>query len=165
MKNGAIVSLLVVALLAGAGVGYLIGVSRTPVTSSRSTSATTQTSCIITGESIGVALQVVRMDYSNDSLIPVADAAVSGGYVYYCYNEREATPFAPTMTNSSGQVDVFYGGGGIYYLNVTDPQTNYVFHLSIPARPVSATYVTLDITSGNVTTRFCEDDYDCSFGR
>lgn len=164
MRNEVIATLLVVAIIASAGVGYLIGVNRTPVTSSMSTSTTTQTSCIITGESIGVALRVVRMDYANNSLISVADAAVSGGYVYYCNNGREATPFAATMTNSSGQVDAFYGGGGIYYLNVTDPQTNYVFHLSIPARPVTATYVILDITSGNVTTRFCEEDYNCSFG-
>ena len=164
MRNAAVAALLVVAILAGAGVGYLIGVNGASTTPSKSPPATTQTSCTISGETTGVALQVVRIDYSTNSLVPVAGAAVSGGYVVYCDNARQATPFTPSMTNSSGQVDVFQGGGGIYYLNVTDPQTNYVFHLSIPARPVTATYVTLDITSGNVTTRFCVYGYNCSFG-
>jgi hypothetical protein len=164
MRNGIVASLLVVALLAGAGSGYLIGVNGAPITSTKSSSATTQTSCTISGETIGVALRVVEMDYSSHSLVPVADAAISGGYVFYCLAFRQVTPLTPTTTNSSGQVDVFQGGAGIYYLNVTDPQTNYVFHLSVPTRPVTATYVTLDIASGNVTTRFCAYNYNCSFG-
>jgi hypothetical protein len=191
MRNEATAALLVVAILAGAGAGYFVSTSKqstttltstitsfvtrsgytetvtqtVTATSSKSSSPTTQTSCSITGTTLGVALRVVR-EGANNSLIPVADAPVSGGYVVYCDGVRQATLFAPTVTNSSGEVDVFQGGGGVYYLNVTYPQTYYpqTYHLSIPTFPVTATYVTFDITSGSVTTRLCMYGYNCSFG-
>jgi hypothetical protein len=164
MRNGLAAALLLVAILAGAGAGYFFGASGISGGSKPSTPNQPQTICQITGEAIGVALHVVASNYSDSSTVPVAGAAVTGEGVLYCGGERQVNPFGSVSTNSTGWVDLFHDGGGVYYLNVTYPGSVLSYSLSVPVPPVTATYVTFNISTGNMTTHFCEYDLHCLGG-
>ena len=164
MRRVMISALLAIAILAGAGIGYLLGTRATqnPITTTSSTSS--QTTCTIYGQTIGVAFHLVAINYSDHSVVPVVGAGIKGEGVAYCNEEREATPIPLTATNASGWASLFLGGGGVYYLNVTYPGSGLAYSLSVPVRPVTATYVTVNISTGSVITSYCEYNINCTAG-
>ena len=171
MKNVEVAALLVAAIVAGAGAGYLIGVdvSRSQTGDGMpTTSMSTSTTCHITGETWGVALHVVAAEYSNYpnyyTTTPVAGAYVSAEGIFYCNDERKTTSILLATTNSSGWALLYNGGGGTYYLNITYPGSKLVYSLSVPVRPVTATYVTFNVSTGNTTTHFCQYNFHCTTG-
>src|SRR2546422_1161227 len=165
LKNGVVAVVLVIAMTGSAGAGFLVGSNVFGnITVGNPTAKTTKTTCHITGVTLGVRVRIVAIDYSNNSTVPVSNASVTGQNVVYCNDERQVTTFRPTKTNSSGWVGLSYGGVGIYYVNITYPNSNLTYSLSIPARPVTATYVVFNISSGNVTTHFCAFNYHCVTG-
>lgn len=86
---------------------------------------------------------------------------VSGEAVGYCGIQGQVTILGPATTNSTGWVSfIEYGLTGIYYLNVNE--TFWIYNLSIVTRPFTTTYVILNLSTGNVTTHFCE--YNLPFG-
>jgi hypothetical protein len=155
MKNGIAAVLLAVVLIAGAGGGYYAGLSQgrtMTVQSSTSSSASTSTSvtCADSGPTNGVELRVVA---NNGSW---AGVSVDGETVGGCNNQKIVTTLGPARTNSTGWV-VFLEGGlpGLYYVSVhADP--SYIFNMTIPAQPTTTTVVVLNLSTGNVTTQFCE---------
>ncbi|HEV2137850.1 MAG TPA: hypothetical protein VGR53_03345 [Nitrososphaerales archaeon] len=156
MRGAVFASIITIALVAGAGIGYLVGISQSGKNS------TPQTTCTILGETIGVALHVVATDYQSHSAVPVVGARISGDGVLYCNSAKQVSVFLPNTTNSTGWVDMFQGGGGEYYLNVTYPDSKSVYSLSVPVRPLTVTYATINISSGNVTIHFCQYGAQCS---
>jgi hypothetical protein len=54
--------------------------------------------------------------------------------VHYCNDGKEVLPIGGARTNSTGWVNLSDGGGGIYYLNVSLPNSKLVFSLSIPVQ-------------------------------
>jgi hypothetical protein len=126
-------------------------------TSSPFTSVSSRTSCISSGPTEGVVLRLVAN--GNTGIIPVAGAAVSGEDLWYCNDSPQITHFNSTLTNSSGWASLLFGGNGIYYLNVTYPNSNLVFTLSVMTQPSSVTYMIFNASTGNVTTYVCEFDH------
>jgi len=112
-------------------------------------STTVQATCTTSGPTLGVVLRVVA---NNGSW---AGVPVTGEAVGYCDGQKEVTNLGPSLTNSSGWVSFLEGGlNGIYYLHVNE--SAWVYDLSIPAQPTTVTYAVLNLSTGNVTTRFCE---------
>jgi len=162
LKTGVIAALLVIAIVVSAGVGYLFGLSVSgSQTNKNSTIQTTSTSttCTISGETMGVWLRVVESTYPNGSVVPVSGVNVNGQWVLYCNDQRQTTKFEPSQTNASGWDILSYGGGGFYYVNISYPYSPLTIILSIQTRPVTATYATFNLSTGNVTTHFCEFNY------
>ena len=161
-----IVSLLVVAILAGAGAGYLLGMNASGTQTSKSTTITStntpaSTTCTTTAQAIGVRLRVVQSTYPNETVVPVSGAIVNGAWVIYCNDKRLPTAFGPSYTNTTGWVGLLYGGGGYYYVNVSFPYSPLVVPFSIPTEPGATTYATVNLSTGNVTTHFCGFEEHC----
>ncbi len=155
-----VVTAVAVAVILSGSAGYLLGSARPSGLAGSGTSA--QTTCTIAGETIGVALRVVAIDYSTHSVVPVVGAGINGSGVLYCNGERQVTVFPEATTNASGWVEVFHGGGGIYYLNISYPGSNLIYSVSVPVMPVTATYVVFNASTGNVTTHFCSYNFHCT---
>jgi hypothetical protein len=117
----------------------------------------TTTSCTVSGPTLGVVIQVLANNYTGNgvSVIPVVGAKVSGEAVGYCNNILQPSTLQPTTTNSSGWASLLDGQFGLYNLEVAYAPT-LVFNLSIVTNPSSVTYVTFNISTGNMTTHFCE---------
>lgn len=163
MNGRVLASGFVVAILISAGAGYLVGSNTiTKGVVGGHSGSTTQVSCSISGETIGVVVQVLAIDYSSHSAVPVAGVSVSGQDVYYCNDNKQVSEINPSSTNSSGWVSLFDGGGGMYYLNIRYPDSKLVYNLSVPVQPVTLTYVSFNVSTGNVTTRFCAYNFHCS---
>ena len=161
MKNGTIATLLVIAILAGAGVGYFVGA--TSVTSSTSKTSVTTTSCTVLGPTNGVVIRVV----GGPSYF-IAGATVSGEADGYCNSVLQTQVLQPTETNSSGLASLIEGGFGTYNLNISyvvdNPPVTENYHISVPMQPLTTTYVLFDTSTGNVTTHYCEYNLHCDFG-
>jgi len=157
MKNRAIATLLVVAIIASAGVGYLVGVNS--VTSSTSQNSVPTTSCAVPGPTIGAVIRVI------ESGAPVAGASVSGEADGYCNNALQTQTLQSTLTNSSGWASLMDGGFGVYNLlisyEVGNPPLTENYHLSISMQPTAVTYVVFDTATGNVTTHICYYNLHC----
>ena len=155
MRNGAIASLLVVAILAGAGAGYLVGVNL--ATNSTTNSSVATTSCTVLGPTIGVVIQIIEGGLSGPTS-PVVGARIIGEAAGYCNNALQTQPLQQALTNSSGWATLFDGGFGVYNLNVSyevgSPQVTETYHLSISMQPETTAYVVFNTTTGNVTTHF-----------
>ena len=161
-----VAALLVVTILTGAGAGYLFGMNTSNSQTGKSTMTTStntsiSTTCTTTAQTIGVRLRVVQSTYPNETVVPVSGAIVNGDWVIYCNDQRQPTEFGPSHTNSSGWVDLPYGGGGFYYLNVSFPYSPLVIPFSIPTEPGATTYATVNLSTGNVTTHFCGFEGRC----
>jgi hypothetical protein len=166
MRNGMVAVLLVIVIALSAGAGYLVGLNVSRNQTSRSTTTTlTSTSasftCTAVGQAIGVRLRVVESTFPNGTVFPVSGAIVNGAWVIYCNGQRQPTEFGPFHTNSTEWVDLSYGGGGYYYLNVSLPSSPLVIPFSIPTEPGVATYATVNLSTGNVTTHFCGFEEHC----
>jgi len=155
MKNGIAVVLLALVLLLGAGGGYYAGFSEgrtTTVQSSTSSSTSTSTSvnCTDSGPTDGIELRVVA---NNGSW---AGVRVEGETIGGCNNQKIVTTLGPANTNSTGWVAFLeYGWPGLYYVSVhADP--SYIFNMTIPAMPTTTTVAILNLSTGNLTTQFCE---------
>jgi hypothetical protein len=148
-------------LVVGAVTGYVAGISEGrvgTVQSNTTTSKSTQTTCTTTGPTNGVVLRVVASNGSWEGV------KVSGEAVGYCNNQRQVTILGPSTTNLTGWVSFLeYGLAGIYYLNVNE-SSFWTYRLSIVTQPVSTTYVILNLSTGNVTTHFCEFNFHCVTG-
>lgn len=160
MRNVIAAVLLVLVLVAGASVGYAAGISAehattttvsVTVTSRTNTAPTTETNvtCTTSGPTDGVVLRVVA---NNGSWTGVS---VKGEAVGYCNDQKQVTVLGPSTTNSSGWVSFLeYGLPGIYYLDVNE--TAWIYDLSIVTQPTTTTIAVLNLSTGNVTTHFCE---------
>jgi hypothetical protein len=117
----------------------------------------TTTSCVVSGPTMGVVIHVLANNYTGNgvSVIPVVGAKVSGQAVGYCNNVLQQSTLQATTTNSSGWASLLDGQFGLYNLQVAYIPT-LVFNLSIVTMPTSVTYVTFNISTGNMTTHFCE---------
>jgi hypothetical protein len=155
LRNEVVAGVLVLALIVGAGAGYLAGISEgrtATVRTSTANTSPTQATCTVTAPTYGVKLRVVANNGSWEGV------RVGGEAVGYCNDQKQVTMLGPVTTNSSGWASLReYGLSGITYLDVND--RDWVYNLSIVTQPTATTYVTLDLSSGNVTTHFC---YGCS---
>ena len=152
----AVVAIIVASLVAG----YLIGVGKIIVPyipgGPSSTLSSLTTVCSTNGETNGVILRVVQDNYSARPPVvtPVAGATITGTDVYFCGIVRHEGTFVVSSTNSSGFASLLFGGAGMYYLyiNYKSP-ANYT--VSVPVAPLATTFVTYNISTGNVTTSVC----------
>ncbi|MCL4355343.1 MAG: hypothetical protein JRM96_03095 [Nitrososphaerota archaeon] len=131
MKKGAIATLLVVAILAGAGAGYLTGNSNQRTTTSVSTTTvtatfvqTTSAHCIETGVHGFLYVRVV----SDNTSIPISGANVTVTILDYCGSEytiplghTNGTGYTPSPVDWTGAllVDVRNAGVGHIFLTET----------------------------------------------
>jgi hypothetical protein len=81
---------------------------------------------------------------------------VNGETIGGCENQKIVTTLGPSSTNSTGWVAFIENGWpGLYYVIVhADP--SYIFNMTIPTQPTTTTVVTLNLSTGNITTQFCE---------
>jgi len=152
--------IVVITIVASLLVGYLIGIGKITVpyipSESSSTVSSLSTACTANGQTNGVILRVVQSNYSSrpPGIIPVVGAIVTGSDIYFCGVVKHEGTFVSSSTNSSGFVNLLFGGAGVYYLNVSfQSPANYT--LSIPVAPLATTFVTYNISTGNVTTSIC----------
>ncbi len=155
MKNGIAVVLLALVLLVGVGGGYYAGFSEGRTATfqlgpSSSTSTSTSVTCTDSGPTDGVELRVVA---NNGSW---AGVTVNGETTGGCENQKIVTTLGPAITNASGWVAFLeYGWPGLYFVSVrADP--SYIFNMTIPTMPTTTTIAILNLSTGNVTTQFCE---------
>jgi LytS/YehU family sensor histidine kinase len=151
LRNGVVVALLAIGLVVGAGIGYVAGTSqKQPVLGNTTAVSSTHATCTTSGPTNGVALMVVANNGSWEGV------KVSGEAVGYCNDQRQVTTLGPATTNATGWV-IFEDDGlpGIYFLNVTE-SAFWTYRISVVTEPTTTTYVVLNLTTGNVTTRFCE---------
>lgn len=137
-----------------------------------STTSIATTSCTIMGPTIGVVIRVIAYNYSTSptSTIPVVGAHVSGQSVGYCNDALQTSTLQPTTTNSSGWASLLDGQFGLYNLVISySPSLTYnfsptlSFNMSIVTQPTTVTYVILNISTGNMTTHFCEYNFHCGY--
>ena len=168
MRNEVISVLLIAAIIAGAGVGYFVGVnSVTSVTSSKGQTSVTTTSCTVSGPTNGVVIRVVEGGLYGPT-IPIVGALVNGEADGYCNDALQTLTLQSAATNSSGWASLLDEGFGVYNLNISyevgNPQLTENYHLSVPMQPLTTTYVVFNTTTGNVTTHYCEYNLHCFSG-
>lgn len=164
MKHSLVVAIIALLIIFAGAAGYLAGfytprTTATNVNSSSSssrvqTSTNTTVSCTISGPTEGVVIQV--LENSGSTVALVAGAQVGGKNMWYCNNQPQITYFNSTATNSTGWASLLYGGGGLYYVSIAANSNNYAYNLTIPTQPTSITYAAFNISSGNITTHYCE---------
>ena len=139
MKNEVIAVLLVIAVIAGGGAGYFVGVnSVTSVTSSIGQTTITTTSCTVSGPTNGVVIRVVEGGL-NGPTTPIEGARVDGEADGYCNDALQTQTLQSAVTNSSGWASLLDEGFGVYNLNISyevgNPQLTENYHISIPMNP------------------------------
>lgn len=125
---------------------------------SGSTTTIRTTSCGISGPTTGVVLQIIAYNHTSSgvSTVPWVGTSVSGEAVGYCNDALQTSILPPTTTNSTGWASLLDGGFGLYDLNVTYGAPPITFNLSIVTDPLSVTVAVFNISTGNMTTHFCE---------
>ncbi len=150
-----ICSLTVVLVYTDQGTGESSSSSESSLASSSSTIiGTNSTRCSITGEPFGVVLRVV-----SDSGYPISGADISGESVAICGSQRQTNELPSSSTNSSGLVSFLEGYPGNYQLGLTISGQHY--NVTVPTLPMYATYATLTLPSGNLTTSYCYANTGC----
>jgi 5-hydroxyisourate hydrolase-like protein (transthyretin family) len=164
MRNEVVVTLLVVALLAGAGAGYLVGMdesgnqtskgattitntSTTTITTITNTSTSTSTECTVNAEG-----QVLLHVLNSTSGKPIPDAPVQAQVTpFYCNSTPPTTiSLNTTMTNGTGYAE-FGADLGIYHLTLTTYGNYFVYASTLPEQ---TTCVTLSIPSGETIIKY-----------
>ena len=165
MRSGVVASLLVVAIVTSAGLGYLVGAASVTGPGSKTSVATT--SCTVFGPTIGVVIRVVEGGLSGP-IAPISGARIGGEAEGYCNDALQTQALQPAATNSSGWASLLDGGFGVYDLNITyeagSPPVVESYYFSVSVQPTTVTYVTFNTTTGNVTTFLCYDDLNCPSG-
>ena len=132
---------------------FLVGGPEKTETSPSGTQGSS-TTCSITGAPVGAELRVLA-----DSGTPIAGARVNGSSTAYCNGQPQTTVLPVVTTNSSGWADL----APVYAsYDLTVSYAGQTYHVSLPNRPMSATYATLFIPSENLTTSFCFGGHQCS---
>lgn len=151
MKRSVLSAIFVILIILSGAAGYFAGLY-TPRTAIHQASVTTtsSTSCVVTGPTEGVIIQVLQ---DSAEVTPVVGAKIGGEDLGYCNNSLQTMILNSTTTNSTGWARLIDGGFGIYYLNIIAFNNNYT--LSVPMQPISVTFVTYNISNGNVTTHYC----------
>jgi len=146
MRNGVVASLLVAALLAGAGAGYLVGQS-VSVNRPFSTTSSASTNCEIPAEG-EVILQVLN----STSGKPISSAPIQGQIVPVpCGSTPQATiTLNTTLTNDTGFA-VFGDELGEYHLTLYSYGNYFVDASTLPER---TTCVSLSIPSGETVITY-----------
>ena len=149
MRNGVVAALLVVAILAGAGAGYLVSVNVSGNKTSNSTTTTTSISTECTVNAEGGVLLLVLNSTSGKS---IPDAPVQAQVTpFYCNSTPPTTiSLNTTMTNGTGHAE-FGADLGIYHLTLTTYGNYFVYASTLPEQ---TTCVTLSIPSGETTIRY-----------
>jgi hypothetical protein len=159
MRNGAVAALLAVAILAGAGAGYLVGSQlKGSGTSGTSSSSTVLTTCTIP-DSGEVIMQVLN---STDGR-PIVSTPVQVEFLEpVCPpNPYTVTTLSPMMTNGTGYVTIG-GEVGDYTLSVS----GYGYSASATVGPGQIVCITLGIPSGetHITYTGLMTSSMCHFG-
>ena len=166
MRGDVVSGLLVVAILAGAGLGYFTGISNQHTTTLVSTTTvtksvqTTSISCIQTGIHGSLFVRVV----SDNTNSPISGANVTVTILNYCGSEY-SIPLG--YTNDTGYTTSPAGWTGVLLVNVTDAGVGHIFltetsgavslaTVSLPSgltviKPI-ACYGAFPATCGNTTT-------------
>jgi hypothetical protein len=136
--------------------------TQSSATTETSTSSNATTSCnIITGPTIGVVIQVV--ENTPQGVSPIAGAQISGQAVGYCNNLHALNA---TASNSSGWASLLDGQFSYQYdlaITYVPPLgSTLAFNMSIVTYTEAVTYATFNISTGNVTTHICGDDFECA---
>jgi len=149
VRSEVIAALLVVAIIAGAGVGYLVGVNVSGNHTSNGTTTTTSLSTECTVAAEGQVLLLV-LNSTNGKAIP--DAPVQAQVTpFYCNSTPPSTiSLNTTMTNSTGYVE-FGPDLGIYHLTLNTYGNYFVYASTLPEQ---TTCVTLSIPSGETTIKY-----------
>jgi len=150
MRNESVVALVVVAILAGAVAGYVVGANVSESETSKSTSTTstsTQTTCIIPAEG-EVLLQVLN----STSGKPILSVPVQGQLTPIpCGSNSQTTiPLNTTLTNGTGYAE-FGPELGEYHLTLHALGNYFVDASTLPER---TTCVTLGIPSGETVIEY-----------
>jgi len=150
-----------IALVSGIIIGMQVSSTNGSGTGSL-TATSSSVNCTLSSSTYGVIILVVQNNFSSGSsaVRPVAGAIITGNNAYDCGNERIVNKLSRVVTNSSGSASLLDGGIGLYYLNIYDGGS-FNYTISIPTRLVSVTFVTYNITTGNVTSVFCNYDEAC----
>jgi hypothetical protein len=156
MKNGVIATLLVVAIIAGAGVGYFTGTSNQRTATSVSTTTvtatpiqTTSTYCVQTGIHGSLFVRVV----TDNRNAPVTGANVTATVLNYCWPTYQV---ALGLTNSSGYAEFPVNWTGVFLVNATlarEPNTTGVSYVFMAETSGAVSLATLSIPSGTVTVK------------
>jgi len=149
MKSEVIAALLVVAIIAGAGAGYLVGVDVSENQASKGTTTTTSLSTECTVNAEGQVLLLVLNSTSGKAIpnTPV-QAQVTP---FYCNSTPPSTiSLNTTMTNSTGYAE-FGADLGIYHLTLSTYGNYFVYASSLPEQ---TTCVTVSIPSGETTIKY-----------
>lgn len=117
MRDAAIAVLLVIALLAGAGAGFLVG---TNSPSKQTNRVTTTVSCMQTGIHGSLFVRVVSDITDN----PISGANVTVTILDYC-NSEHSVPLG--LTNDTGYTATSADWTGVLMVHVTDAGTGRVF--------------------------------------
>jgi hypothetical protein len=126
---------------------------RTVATQTITSTVYTSVQCTVSGPTIGAVIRV--MDGTN----PVPGVRISGQAQGYCNDFLQVSNLPPVTTNSSGWASMLDGNFGYYDLVISHAGFNY--SLSISMAPIASTYVTFDISSGQVTTHVCYYNENC----
>ena len=149
MKNRVIATLLVVAILAGAGAGYLVSANVSGNKTSNSTTITTSISTECTVNAEGEVLLLVLNSTSGKS---IPDAPVQAQVTpFYCNSTPPTTiSLNTTMTNGTGYAE-FGADLGIYHLTLTTYGNYFAYASTLPEQ---TTCVTLSIPSGETIIKY-----------
>ena len=168
MRNETVSALLVVAIIASAGLGYLVGAGSftSPMSKTSAETSVTTTYCTVLAPTIGVVIRVVEGGLSGPTS-PISGARVGGQADGYCNNALQAQTLQPAVTNSTGWASLLDGGFGVYNLNISyevgSPHVTESYYFSVSMQPETVTYVIFNTTTGNVTTYLCYSGQNCHF--
>ncbi len=155
-----VAALLVVAIIASAGVGYFVGVNSTPSTSTSSSSETTQsTTSVICVQTLSAPLYLTVKNDSGAS-IPNQPLAIQAhlleGFAYNSTTARceaiRSTHLWMNYTGPDGKIELGMTGDAF---NITTSYLGRTYQVNADAEGAeSAECVTLSLPSGAVNTTF-----------
>jgi len=146
MRDRAIVALLVVAVLASAGVGYLVGWNVSESQAAKGTTTTTASSSISTECEVSAEGWVLLQVLNSTTGKPIPSAPVQAEVTpFYCNSSPPAaTELNSTLTNSTGFAS-FGAYLGVYRFALSAYGNYFAYASTLPEQ---TTCVTLSIPSG-----------------
>ena len=181
MRNGVIASLLVIAILAGAGAGYLVGGQvnvRTTTTTKQLTTTftlvgsggtletttvttteliTTSTMCSISGQPGGIFLRVL----SDSTSQPVSSVVVTAVNTPFQCDGSPATSKTVDMFTTNGTEWRPLPSDNNYQYFIIANYQGHTFTFTATLEPVSETCATLYVPSGRTNTTITEFGNGC----